>query len=234
MRRRDFIILASSATAAWPIAARAQSEGMARVGILMSGSQADAGQVTRFAAFREGLEKLGWVEDRNVRIDVRFAGGSIDAGQAFAKELTGLRPAVILAGATGVTAAVQRETGTIPIVFTNVSDPVGSGFVTNLARPNGNLTGFMLFEAGIAGKWLSMLKEVDPELRRAAVVANPGTTPFDHFLRGAETVASSLSVELVPGRVASAADIVQIIEAFAAMPGSGLVFPSDAFTDSSS
>jgi putative tryptophan/tyrosine transport system substrate-binding protein len=231
MKRRDFLSLVGGAAAAWPIVVSAQFEVMRRVGILMNGSQADPGQATRLAAFRESLEKLGWVEDRNVRFDVRFAVGSDEAAQVLAQELVALRPAVIFATATGVTTAVQRQTGTIPIVFTNVSDPVGSGFVTNLARPNSNLTGFMLFEASIAGKWLSMLKEINPELTRAAFVGNPATTAFDHFLRGAQAVAPALSVELLASRVATAADILHTIEASGTMPKDGLVFPPDAFTD---
>src|SRR5215472_1097807 len=147
VRRRDFITLLGSAAAAWPLGARAQSERMRRVGVLMGGDADDPEELARLAGFKQGLERLGWSEGRNLQIDVRFAPGS--AVQAVAEELIARQPDVVLATATGLVAALQRESGTIPIVFTQVSDPVGSGFVTNLARPGGNITGFLLFEAGI-------------------------------------------------------------------------------------
>jgi putative ABC transport system substrate-binding protein len=127
-------------------------------------------------------------------------------------------------------AALQRETGTIPIVFVYVSDPIGSGFVASLARPGGNLTGLLLYEEGITGKWLAMLKEMAPRLARAALVANPKTTPYDYFLRAAEAVAPSLEIELVPSPVENAADIEGTIESFARVPNGGLVLPPDITT----
>jgi len=228
VRRRDFITLLGSAAAAWPLGARAQSERMRRVGVLMGGDADDPEDLARLAGFKQGLERLGWSEGRNLQIDVRFAPGS--AVQAVAEELIARQPDVVLATATGLVAALQRESGTIPIVFTQVSDPVGSGFVTNLARPGGNITGFLLFEAGIVGKWLSMLKEFAPGLARVAFVANPKTTAFDYFLRAAETIAPSLSIELVPGRIETAADIEAAIESFARLPNGGLVLPADYST----
>ena len=228
MRRRDFITLLGSAAAAWPLGARAQPERMRRVGVLMGGDADDPEDLARLAGFKQGLERLGWSEGRNLQIDVRFAPGS--AVQAVAEELIARQPDVVLATATGLVAALQRESGTIPIVFTQVSDPVGSGFVTNLARPGGNITGFLLFEAGIVGKWLSMLKEFAPGLARVAFVANPKTTAFDYFLRAAETIAPSLSIELVPGRIETAADIETAIESFARLPNGGLVLPADYST----
>src|SRR5262249_40553490 len=143
--RRKFITLLGGA-AAWPIAARGQSEVVHRVGVLPGGSGADPEIRARVAAFRQGVERVGWGGDRNVRIDIRFTEGSVDHAHVLAKEMVALSPAVIFVSGTGATAAVQQETRTIPIVFANVSDPVGSGFVTNLARPNSNLTGFSLFE----------------------------------------------------------------------------------------
>jgi putative ABC transport system substrate-binding protein len=191
--RRDFITLLGGA-AAWPIVARAQSETVRRVGILMGGAADDPDEQARVQAFREGLEKVGWSERRNIHIDLRYASASAEQAQVFAKELIAQQTDVILATSTGTVAALQQETSTIPVVFTQVSDPVGSGFVTTLARPGGNLTGFLLFEGSIAGKWLLMLKEFVPGLSRVAFMANPKTTAFDYFLRAAETIAPSLAI----------------------------------------
>src|SRR5262249_17792666 len=151
--------------------------------------------------FRAGLAKRGWSEGRNVQIEYRFAAGSADQYPGFAKELIASRPDVILAHTTPVTAALQRETHTVPIVFVNVSDPIGSGFIANLARPGGNITGVMHYEPGIVGKWLGLLKEIGPNLTRIELLGNPKTTPFDYFLRAAEAVAASLSVEVIAGRI---------------------------------
>jgi len=229
MKRREFITLLGGAAATWPLAARAQqAERLRRVGVLMGGAADDPDDLARLAGFKQGLERLGWSEGRNLQIDIRFAPGSAD--QAIAKELIARQPDVVLATATGLVAALQQESRTVPIVFTQVSDPVGSGFVTNLARPGGNITGFLLFEAGIVGKWLSMLKEFAPGLVRVAFVANPKTTAFDYFLRAAETIAPSISIELVPGRIETAADIEAVIKSFARLPNGGLVLPADYST----
>jgi putative ABC transport system substrate-binding protein len=224
MRRREFITFLGSAAMAWPLAARAQPAGMRRVGVLMGGVETDPVQRERVAALKSGLETLGWSEGRTVHFDVRFfAAGTAD----FAKEIVGLRPDVMFGSGTGPASALQRESGTIPIVFVNVSDPVGSGFLTNLARPDRNLTGFLLFEAGIDAKMLSMLKEFAPSLRRAAFLGNPKTTAYDYHLEGAKAVAPSLGLELMPVRVETADDIQGAIEAFARTPNGGLVFPPD-------
>src|SRR3989442_460075 len=201
MRRREFIGLLSGA-AAWPLVARAQQgERMRRIGALAGNAEDDPEMKVRLAAFRQGLERLGWSEGRNVRIDLRFApASSADQAQALAKELVALQPDVILAHTTPIAAALQREGRAIPIVFLSVSDPIGSGFVASLARPGGNLTGFLNYEASITGKWLAMLKEIAPRLARAALMANPKTTPYDYFVRAAETMAPSLAIELVPSR----------------------------------
>jgi putative ABC transport system substrate-binding protein len=182
----------------------------------------------RLAAFRQELEKLGWSEGRNLHTDTRFA--SAEQAQSFAKELVALHPDVIFAQSTPVVAAVQRETRTLPIVFINVSDPIGSGFVASLARPGGNLTGLLQYEASITGKWLAMLKEISPNLVRAAFMGNPKSTPYDYFLRAATALAPSLAVELVPSPVENAADIERAIESFARVPNSGLVVPPDNLT----
>src|SRR5437870_659523 len=194
MRRREFITLLSGAVAAWPLAARAQQpERMRRIGVLVGNAEDDPEMQARLAGLRQGLERLGWSDGRNIRIDYRFApAASADQAQPLAKELVALQPAVIFVQSTPLVAALQRESRAIPIVFTAVSDPIGSGFVASLARPGGNLTGLLNFEASITGKWLQMLKEIAPRLARTALVANPKTTPYDYFLRAAEVVAPSL------------------------------------------
>ena len=225
MRRRQFIAGLGSA-AAWSLVARAQQNRMRRVGILVSGSESDAEMQAFLGAFRLGFEKLGWSEGRNVRLDVRFAANA-DWFQPLAKELVALQPEVILARATPVVDAVRRESRTIPIIFTSVSDPIGSGFVESLARPGGNITGFLLYEEGITGKWLAMLKEIAPRLTRVAIIGNPKNTPYEYFLRSADAAAAKLAIELVPSRVENAADIEHTIETFARVPNGGLLFLPD-------
>ena len=230
MKRRQFITLLGGA-AAWPLAARAQqAERVRRIGVLTAFAEDDPEIRARLAAFRQGLEKRGWSEARNVRIDYRFAPASAQA-QVLAKELVALQPDVILAHSTSVTAALQRESRTIPIVFAAVADPIGSGFVASLPRPGGNLTGVMLYEASVTGKWLAMLKEIVPGLVRAAFVANPKTATFyDYFLHAAEAAAPSVGIELVPSLVENATDIERAIESFASTPNGGLVLPPDVTT----
>jgi putative ABC transport system substrate-binding protein len=193
MRRREFITLLGGA-AAWPLAARAQQPGepIRRIGVLQDTAEDDPQRKKQFARFRDGLASFGWLEGRTVRIDYRFAAADSSRYQPLAKELVALQPDVILAVSTPVTAALQRETTTIPIIFLGVSGPIGSGFASSLARPGGNLTGLMMYDVGIAGKWLAMLKEIAPRLARAALVAGPRTTAYDYFVRNAEIAGSSL------------------------------------------
>ena len=228
MRRREFITFLGGATVAWPLSARAQSDQVRRIGVLVGLAEDDPQSKARLAAFRQGLERRGWSEGRNVRIDSRFT-ASPDY-QPLAKELIALQPDVILANSTQVAIALQRESREIPIVFVNVSDPIGSGLVANLARPGGNLTGVLFYEESITGKWLAMLKEIAPQLTRAALLANPKTTAYDHFLRSAKTIAPSLAIELVPNPVETAADIERTIVDFARVPNGGLVLPPDNTT----
>jgi putative tryptophan/tyrosine transport system substrate-binding protein len=228
LKRREFITLLGGAAATWPLSARAQqSDRMRRVGVLVSGGENDAPYKARLAEVWQGLEKLGWTEGRNVRIDYRFAAGKADQFPVLAKELVALRPDVILAISGPVTAALQQESRTIPIVFIGASDPIGMGLIASLARPGGNITGLMLLEAGITGKWLAMLKEIAPRVARAALMGNPKTTPYDYYLRPAEALAPSLAIELVPSRVETAADIERAIESFARVPDGGLILPPD-------
>jgi putative ABC transport system substrate-binding protein len=222
MRRRDIVTLIGGA-ATWPLSARAQTERMRRIGVLMGDTEDFPETKVRVAAFRQGLERLGWSDGRNVRIDYRFAADNPDRFEPLAKELVSLQPDVLLAYATPAAAAFQRESRSIPIVFVSVSDPVGSGLVASLARPGGNLTGFLLYEEGITGKWLAMLKEIAPALSRAALIADPRRAPYDYFVRSAKSVAPSLAIELAPIPVENAADIERIIESFAREPNGGLV-----------
>ena len=227
MRRREFIAGLGGAAVTWPLAARAQqAERMRRIGVLLALAESDPETAMRLAAFRLGLEKRGWVEGRNIRIDYRYVPVGAQA-QAAAKELIALQPEAILAHTTQVARTLQQETRTVPVVFTNVSDPIGAGFVTSLARPGGNLTGVLHLEAGIVGKWITMLKEIAPRLTRVAILANP-VGGYDYFLRAAQAMASSLAIEIVPSPVSNSADIERAIVAFARVPNGGLVLPPDA------
>jgi putative tryptophan/tyrosine transport system substrate-binding protein len=232
MRRRDFVKATAVLSVTWPLAARAQqpSERMRRIGVLEETAEDDEGRNSQFAKFQEALASFGWVEGRTVHIEHRFAAADAGRYEPLAKELVALQPDLILSVSTPVTAALQRQTSTIPIVFLGVSDPIGSGFVPNLAWPGSNLTGIMLYEAGIAGKWLGMLKEIAPRLTRVALVAGPKTTAYNYFVRNAEAAGSSLGIEIVPTPVAGAADIERGIEAFSRMPNGGLLLPTDGTT----
>src|ERR1700722_14450038 len=233
MRRREFITLLGGA-AAWPLSARAQRpDQIRRVGVLMFLAEDDPDSKPRLGALRQGLEKLGWSEGRNIHLDVRFAlpdPGNEQQLQILAKELLALGPDVIVAQSTAPTAAFRRESRNVPIVFIAVGDPVGAGFIANLARPGSNLTGLTLYEGSLAGKWLAMLKEIDPRVTRAAFIINPKTTSFAHFSREAETMAQSLGIELALSSFANAGDIGRVVESFAGLPNGGLVFPPDATT----
>jgi putative ABC transport system substrate-binding protein len=227
MGRRQFVALFVCA-AAWPRAARAQQgERMRQVGVLMGLAEDDPETKARVAKFRRELERLGWTEGRNVGIDVRFGGASSDRFRVLAKELVALQPDVIVAHSTPVAAELQRATRAIPVVFVNVSDPVGAGYVGSLARPGGNLTGVLHYEPGIVGKWLALLKEIAPPLARAAFVTNPTTTAYEYFRSAAERAAAMLAIELVPTPVTNGAEIEHAIEAFARGPNGGLIVPPD-------
>jgi putative tryptophan/tyrosine transport system substrate-binding protein len=229
MRRRDFIALGGGAVATWPLAARAQQpERVRRIGVLMGLAEDNPDGKARLAGFRQRLESLGWSEGRNVRVDYRFAAAGAQV-QLRAKELIALQPDVILAHATAATAALQRESNVIPIVFVAVSDPIGSGFADSLARPGGNLTGMLLFEASITGKWLAMLKEIAPRTARAALVVNPKSAPYyESYLRAGQAAATSLGMELVLSPIENApAEVERSIESFSRAPDGGLVVLPD-------
>lgn len=229
MRRRDFITCLGLAFI-WPVRARAQRADRARrIGVLLPYADSDPEAKSHLSAITQELERLGWSQDRNIRIDARFAAGMADQYPVLAKELAALQPDVILSESTPAAAALKQETRSIPIVFVGVSDPVGSGFVTSLARPGGDLTGMMQYESGIMGKWLAMLKEVAPRLARVAFVANPKFRGYDYFWRFAQAAAPALAIELVPNQISNdVADIEHSIESFARMPEGGLLIVPDA------
>jgi putative tryptophan/tyrosine transport system substrate-binding protein len=196
--RRKVLGVLGGAAVAWPVVARAQQlDQVRRIGVMIGLPDSDPELKKWLAAFRQGLAKLGWLEGRNIQIDFRFAPAGAGAPK-LAKELLALQPDAILAFSTPAAAAFQRETKTTPIVFIGIADAVGQGFVRALSQPEGNLTGLTMFEASVAGKWLSMLKEIDPQIARAAFVANPKTAPYyDFYMRGAKVVAPSLAIEPV-------------------------------------
>ncbi len=232
MKRREFITLLGSAAAAWPLAARAQQpERVRRIGVLVPSPENDEQEQLRLAAFEQGLAKLGWIDGRDVRIDYRWRAGETDRARALATELVGLRPDVLLAASTPTLAALRRATRSIPIVFTTVADPIGSGFVASLARPGGNITGFILNEPPIASKWVELLKGMVPDRLRAVFLFNPEFAPFaGEFFRHAEAAAARLKVELTAAAVRDDSDIEDALVALASLSNSGLVVNSDAFT----
>jgi putative ABC transport system substrate-binding protein len=227
MRRREFIAGLGSA-AAWPLVARAQQgERMRRIGVLMWLDENDPGAKSDLSAFTQALAGMGWTEGRNVRMDLRWHGDDTNRIRALAQELVGLQPDVILASGSA-TAAVQRETQTIPIVFAGVSDSVANGIVTRLDRPSGNTTGFAMLEASLGGKWLELLSEIAPGLRRAAIMFNPDTTP-PTFRASLVTAARSLKVALMPAPVYSDVEIETAIMVLGREPGGGLVVMPELF-----
>jgi putative tryptophan/tyrosine transport system substrate-binding protein len=232
-RRRQFISLLGS-VAAWPLAALAQQGlGMRRIGVLMTLAETDPEAKLWLAAFTQELSRLGWADGRNLRMEVRWAPGSIDLMRTAAKELVGLQPDVILSNSTPATAAFARETRTIPIVFAIVSDPVGSGFVSSLPRPGGNITGFSQLQAEMASKWLELLTEIAPGVKRAAMMFNPDTATYlkSFYLPSAEAAARSLGVATSLAPVHGDAEIEAAIAALGREPGSGLLVMPDNFMD---
>jgi putative ABC transport system substrate-binding protein len=230
MRRREFI--AGLGAAAWPIAVRAQQpERMRRVAVLSAFGENDPEPNAYLSGFVQGLQELGWTTGRNLRMDVRWSADNLDRIRTLSKELVDLQPDVILAQSTPVTAALQRETQTIPIVFVIVVDPVGNGFVAGLPHPGRNLTGFINAEASMAGKWLEFLMEIAPGTKRAAAMFNPITAPHgrSYLLPAFEAAARSLKVEPITATVHNDAEIEQVITSLGREPGGGLVVMADNF-----
>ena len=231
MRRRDFITLLGGAASAWPLAARAQqSDRMRRLGILMAGAESDPQYQADVAVFREGLQKLGWVDGQNIRIEVRWAGFNAETMRRYAKELIALQPDLILSNDTPTTATLLQQTRTVPIVFATVADPVGSGFVASFARPGGNATGFAVYEASLGGKWLELLKETVPNVSRAVVIFNPATAPFaEYHLKSINDAATSFGVEVSFAHVHDVSELETVVATQAREPNSGLIVLNEDF-----
>jgi putative tryptophan/tyrosine transport system substrate-binding protein len=230
--RREFITLLSG-TAMWPVVVRAQPrERMRRIGVLMpfAADDLDLGQA-RFAALREGLEKLGWTEGRNIRIDTRWTTtGDVESMQRFAKELVALQPDLILTQSTPITATMLQETRTIPIVFALVADPIGSGFVASFPRPGGNVTGFVTMQPTMGGKWLELLKEIAPRVARVAALFNPATAPYaEYWLNPFKAAAASFAVQAIVAPVHDISELESVAAAQAQEPNGGLIVMPDTF-----
>jgi ABC-type uncharacterized transport system substrate-binding protein len=232
MRRREFITLLGGAAATWPLAARAQpTERTRRIGVLIPYSESDPEGRIRVKELEQTLQKLGWTEGRNLQVDYRWAGGEGDRFRAHAAELVRLGEDAIVAISSPAVKALQRETRTIPIVFTQVSDPVGQGIVENMARPGGIVTGFTNYDPAISGKWLELLKEAAPSIRRAAIIFNPKTAPYTTlYVRAIEAIAPSIAVKVTTAPVHDDAEIEVAFTRHAREQGGGLIVMTDPFT----
>jgi len=231
LKRRELITVLGGATALWPLAARAQqADRMRLIGVLMAYAESDPEGQAWVAAFRERLQKLGWAEGRNIRIVTRWATPNVEAMQRFAKELVAQQPDLILSQSTPTTAALLQHTRTIPIIFANIADPVGSGFVASFPRPGGNVTGFTDIQPTIAGKWLELLKEIAPRVARVAFLFNPVTAPhFEYYLNPFKAAAASFAVEAIAAPVRDRSELDSVIAAQARAPNGGLIVMPDAF-----
>lgn len=232
MRRREFTRLLGGATLAWPVVAHAQqTERVRRVGVLTASAENDQEGQSAVAAFRKELRKLGWIEGRNIAIDIRWAAGDVELMKRFANELVALQPDLILTSSTPSAAVMLQETHTIPIVFVIVADPVGSGFVASLPRPGGNATGFTPIVSSLGSKWVELLKEIAPQITRAVLLFNPPTATFiEGYLNPFKAAAASVGAEAIVAPVNSMQDLESLIATEAHEPSSGLVVIPDAFT----
>jgi putative ABC transport system substrate-binding protein len=230
LKRRRFITLLGCA-AAWPLAARAQQgERMRKIGVLTAYAESDPVAQARVGAFREGLQKLGWTEDRNIRIETRWATSDAALMQRFAEEFVALQPELILSSSRSTTATLLQQTSVIPIIFAIVADPVGSGFVANFPRPGGNVTGFTDIQPTIASKWLELLKEIAPRVTRVAFLFNPVTAPhFEYYLNPFKSAAASFAVEAIATPVRDRSELDSVIARQARAPNGGLIVMVDAF-----
>ena len=231
MKRREFITFLGGAAAMWPLTARAQQgHRIRRVGVLSPYPSDDPEVKDRIVAFRQGMQEHGWSEDRNLQIDYRWAGADRARLGSYAAELVGEPPDVILAVSSPSVAALKQATRTIPIVFAGIGDPVGQGFVTNLASPGGNITGFSLFEFSLGGKWVGLLKDVAPDVTRVAYVFHPEVGPFySLLLKSVEAATAALGIATIAAPVRAAADIERAISAIAAQPNGGLIVQPDNY-----
>jgi putative tryptophan/tyrosine transport system substrate-binding protein len=232
VRRRDFITLLGGAAATWPLAARAQQgERMRHIGVLMNLTAADPEGQARVAAFLQALQGSGWTEGHNVRIETRWSAGDPDRARTYAAELVALAPDVILADGGTDVGPLLKATRTLPIVFVNVTDPVGGGYVESLARPGGNASGFTLFEYAISAKWLELLKETSPRVTRVAVLRNPALISGGGQFGAIQTAAPSFGIELRPVDVRNRSEIERAIAAFARSSNGGLIVTATTLAD---
>jgi putative ABC transport system substrate-binding protein len=231
MQRREFITLVGGAATTWPLAARAQrADRMRTVSMLLGLAEKDPEAINRVKAFRLGMRDLGWIEGRNVQIEYRFVGTNLESINKNVAEVVRLAPDVIVANTTAVMVALQPATSTIPIVFAMVNDPVSQGFISNLAHPGGNITGFSFIESDLVGKWINLLGDVKPNLSRVALMFNPDIVPyFDVYLRSFKALPQQTSVDVEAVHVRSVADIELAVAKLGREPGSGLIAASDAF-----
>jgi putative ABC transport system substrate-binding protein len=224
MRRREFISFLGGAAAAWPLAARAQSSGgPKRIGVLMPFAESDPSAQARVAALRQGLQKAGWIEGRNARLEVRWASADLERMRIDAAELADWAPDIIVTGSNVMTTIVSRQFHDVPIVFGSASDPLESGLISSMAHPAGNVTGFILFESAMSGKWVELIKEIAPSVTRVAVLNTPATPATPGYMRVLEAAASKLGLAVTSAPVRTLADIGPAIEAFARDPNGGLV-----------
>ena len=224
MRRREFITLLGGAAATWPLAARAQqTDPMRRIGVLTNLAEDDPESKARIAAFLKGLQQLGWTDGQNVQIDYRWAAGDAARIRREVSELLALVPDVILVTGTAATGPLLQATQTVPAVFVQVSDPVGAGYVASLARPGGNATGFTLYDYGLSGKWLELLKEIAPRVSRAAVIRDPAIVAGIGQLTAIQALAPSVGVDVTPVNVRDPSEIEHAIAGFARSPNGGLI-----------
>ena len=231
MRRREFITLLGGAAAAWPFAAHAQQpERMRRVSMLLGLAEKDPEAISRVKAFRLGMRDLGWIEGRNVEIEYRFAGTNLESINRHVAELVRLAPDVIVAHSTPVMAVLRPATSTIPIVFVLVNDPVSQGFISSLAHPGRNITGFSFIDFEIVGKWINLLRDVKPNVSRVALMFNPDTAPYyDVYLRSFKALPQQTSVEVQAAQVRSVAEVDLAVAELGREPGSGLIAASDPY-----
>jgi putative tryptophan/tyrosine transport system substrate-binding protein len=228
MRRREFIAVLGAT--AWPLMARAQqTERVRQIGVLIGANENDPVWKSRVSAFTQALAVLGWTDSRNARMDFRWYGDNVDLMRARALELAAAQPDIIVANSTPATVALQRETRTIPIVFVGLTDPVASGIVARLDRPHGNATGFALYEPALGAKWLELLSEIAPGIKRAAFMFNPDTAPVSLYVPVLETAARSLKIVPISAPVRSDVEIETTIVALGRDPGAGLVVPPDSW-----
>jgi putative ABC transport system substrate-binding protein len=232
LKRREFVTLLGGVATTWPLAAHAQQENrVRRVGVLLSAAATEVEYQGYLAAFVEEMRLLGWREGQNLHIDVRWNAGDAALSRTYAAQLIGLMPDVIVTGSTVNLTAVQQATNTIPIVFVQVADPLTQGFVSNMRQPGGNVTGLSLYEFSLGGKWLNLLKEVAPGLKRVAVMFNPGTAPFFQFFAPVfDAAAPPLSVQVIRVPVLTELNIEPAVTEFAREPSGGLMLLGDSFT----